>query len=88
MSVKTLITIFKNIGRDEAMQNNPAVLVLPLPTSQSFDEITEGYAVAAIKYLANDGFIKLSEADKFENRFVLQYHATAKPEFRSGKFHL
>ena len=88
MSVRTLITIFTNIVRDEAMQYRPAVFVLPRLTGQSFEKITEGYAIAAIKYLANDGFIKLSEADKFENREVLQYHATAEPEFRNGKFHL
>ena len=86
MSVRTLITIFKNKVRDEAA--TPLVLFLPRLTGQSFDKITEGYAVTAIQYLANDGFIKLSEAGKFENREVLQYHATAEPEFRNGKFQL
>ena len=58
------------------------------PPGQSFDEIMDGVAFSALKYLANDGFIKLSDAEMFENREILQFHATAQPEFRSGKFQL
>ena len=50
--------------------------------------IDESYFVTAIKFLANDGFIKLGDAEEFEKREILQYHATAEPEFRSGKFRL
>ena len=52
------------------------------------DALMDGYALTAMKLLANDGFIKLSKATKFENREVLQYHATAVPHYRSGKFRL
>ena len=37
---------------------------------------------------SNDGFIKLGNAAQFEAREIVKYHATAEPEFRSGKFQL
>ena len=46
------------------------------------------YTLCAIKYLANDGFIKLTDAERFENSEVILYHATAEPDFRAGKFQL
>ena len=48
----------------------------------------EGYTICAIKYLANDGFLKLKVAERFEDSVVVQYHATAKPDFRDGEFQL
>ena len=79
MTVKTLVTIYKRRLRNRAAKS-------PLALGGDFDKIVDGYAFSAIKYLANDGFIKLSKAASFENREVFQYHATAEPEFRSGKF--
>ena len=89
MTVKTLITIYKRGLRDTAI-NTPLAFVLAQPPSsgQSFDQVIDGFSLSAIKYLANDGFIKLSSAEIFENSEVLQYHATAEPKFQSGKFHL
>ena len=87
MTVKTLMTIYKrDLGSFAA--NSPLAFLLDGISGHSFDEIRDGFAIAAIKYLANDGFIKLSDAENFQNREVLQYHATAMPEFRSGKFQL
>ena len=51
-------------------------------------ETLEKYLVVVIKHLANDGFIKLSNAVNFEDREIVKYHATAKPKFKSGKFQL
>ena len=87
MTVKTLVTIYKR-GLSSSAANSPLAFVLGGGSGHSFDEITDGFAFSAIKYLANDGFIKLSEAENFENREVLQYHATAMPELRDGKFQL
>ena len=87
MTVKTLVTIYKR-GLRSSVTNSPLEFVLGGGSGQSFDENIDGFAFSAIKYLANDGFIKLSNAENFEKREVLQYHATAKPEFRSGKFQL
>ena len=89
MTVKTLITILKRELRSEVPIHCPFDLSCQqLSSGQSFDEIIHGYGLAAIKYLANDGFIKLGSATKFENREILQYHATAEPEFCCGKFRL
>ena len=46
------------------------------------------YTLCAIKYLANDGFIKLSDAERFEDSEIVLYHATAEPDFRAGKFEI
>ena len=51
-------------------------------------EISEDFILATVKFLANDGFVKLGDAEQFETRKILKYHATAEPEFRSGKFQL
>ena len=51
-------------------------------------EHLEKFLVVVIKHLANDGFIKLSNAVNFEDREIVKYHATAKPKFKSGKFQL
>ena len=89
MTVKTLVTIYKRGLRDK-ITNTPLAFLLAQPPSsgESFDQVIDGFSFSAIKYLANDGFIKLSSAEMFENSEVLQYHATAQPKFRSGKFHL
>ena len=47
-----------------------------------------GSSMVRNKYLANDGLIKLNVAEKFEDSEVVQYHATAAPDFRDGKFQL
>ena len=43
---------------------------------QAFDEYLERCALATIKVLANDGFIKLSSAESFESRQIIQYVLT------------
>ena len=57
---------------------------------QTPDELLQGklFFIEAIKCLANDGFIKLSNAQEFEDRKIVKYHATAEPKFKSGKFQL
>ena len=52
------------------------------------DQLWDTYMIAAIKYLANAGFIKLSDAADFDAREIVKYHATAKPIFESGKVQL
>ena len=47
-----------------------------------------GQFLTAMKHLANSGFIKLSDNADFGKREILQYHATAEPTFRCGKFQL
>ena len=89
MTVKALLTIYKRSLRNKAAKSPLALkFVIGGALGNSFDEIVDGFAFSALKYLANDGFIKLSKAENFENREVLQYHAIAEPEFRSGKFRL
>ena len=58
-------------------------------TIESHYKGIEGTLLTTIKLLANDGLIKLSDATaEFEDRKIVQYHATAEPKFRSGKFRL
>ena len=91
ISVKNIVTIYEKGMRD--MRADTASIphlrfLLDAYSGLSFEEIMESYALTAIKLLANDGFIRLSSAGQFENREIVQYHATAQPEFRSGKFQL
>ena len=51
-------------------------------------EVFDEYALAAIKHFANGGFLKLNVAERFEDSEIVQYHATAAPDFRDGKFQL
>ena len=87
--VKNLATIYARGMRDVRADTASIPhlrFLLDAYSGLGIDEIMERYALTAMKLLANDGFIKLSNAGQFENREVLQYHATAQPEFRSGKF--
>ena len=77
------------------LRESKAVAGVPAPPDiaavawiTQFEFLALSYFVTAIKFLANDGFIKLGDAEEFEKREIVQYHATAKPEFRSGKFRL
>ena len=52
------------------------------------ESVIRGQFLTAMKHLANSGFIKLSDNADFGKREILQYHATAEPTFRCGKFQL
>ena len=57
-------------------------------TERQCEKMVSSLSVAVLKILANDGFIKLSNAADFEAREIVKYHATAEPKFKSGKFQL
>ena len=84
MTVKTLISI---IMRDTKEAHELFCRLWP-GSRESADRHYEKYLTATIQFLANDGFIKLGNAAQFEAREIVKYHATAEPEFRSGKFQL
>ena len=79
------IEAFRLIANDESLLNSKD----PTPGCFCGPECQEkDVFLTAMRLLANDVFIKLGDAAKFEDREILQYHATAMPEFRSGKFQL
>ena len=73
-SVKTLLETVKND--------------LKAHFCKATDEEIEIDMFTSLTFLANDGFIKLSNATKFEDREVIQYFGDGFPEYRSGKFEL
>ena len=87
MTVKTFLAIAKR--RLKETTTTMIFMIGPIPgTTEKAEKIAEDFLVVTIKSLANDGFIKLSNAQEFEAREIVKYHATAKPKFRCGKFQL
>ena len=90
MTIKTFLAIV----RREAEQNFDREFIAyqlnePTPVEYGdFQTVLDHFPIKVIKYLANGGFIKLSNAANFESREIVKYHATAQPKFRSGKFQL
>ena len=85
VTVKDILEENKRVLR----QVDPTLMVvqsLPIPGYN----VTERIFLTAMKFLANDGFIKLGNAGRFEDRKVLKYYANidAVPKFQSGKFQL
>ena len=78
ITVKTLFSFY-----EKRFKTDPK---LELPLYMSVYSLGKPAFLSAIKFLANDGFIKLSSCAQFEKRRILQYHATAEPKFQSGKF--
>ena len=78
ISIKTLFSFY-----EKRFKTDPK---LELPLYMSVYSLGKPAFLSAIKFLANDGFIKLSSCAQFEKRRILQYHATAEPKFQSGKF--
>ena len=85
MTVKTMLTIITRdiTGIDNFLFGQPVQ-----GSNGSVGQLFEKFLPVTLQLLANDGFIKLSDAAQFEAREIVKYHATAVPEFRSGKFQL
>ena len=87
MTVKTFLAIAKR--RLKETTTTLIFMIGPIPgTAENAEKVAEDFLTVTIKSLANDGFVKLSNADEFEAREIVKYHATAEPKFRCGKFHL
>ena len=87
MTVKTFLAIAKR--RLKETTTTMIFMIGPIPgTAENAEKVAEDFLTVTIKSMANDGFIKLSNADDFEAREIVKYHATAEPKFRCGKFHL
>ena len=85
--VKTLVEKCSEQLKGQILElygRNPLICFITEQNLMDFD----GFTLCAIKYLANAGFIKLRVAERFEDSKVVQYHATAVPDFRDGKFQL
>ena len=85
MTVKTMVTTFTR------QMTECDIIVFGQPLQGPVwrrDPLFEKLLLVTLQFLANDGFIKLSNAAQFEAPEIVKYHATAMPEFRSGKFQL
>ena len=78
ITVKTLFSFY-----EKKFKTDPK---FELPLYMSIYSLGKPAFLSAIKFLANDGFIKLTSCAQFEKRRILQYHATAEPKFLYGKF--
>ena len=90
MTIKTFLAIVRREGEPNIHREFTAYqLNEPTPVGYGdFQTVLDHFPIKVIKYLANGGFIKLSNAANFEAREIVKYHATAQPKFRSGKFQL
>ena len=85
--VKNLIAKCSGKFKEQVLEHLGGNLFVRFLILQKFIDFDE-YALCAIKYLANDGFIKLKIAERFEDSEVVQFYANAVPDFRDGKFQL
>ena len=85
ISIKTLFSFYEKRFKTDPKFEVP--LYMAKSAGIEYDaSLGKPVFLSAIKFLANDGFIQLSTCARFEKRQILQYHATAEPWFRSGKF--
>ena len=91
MTIKTFLAIVQREAEQNLSQSLTAYNSTAGPFAVEYGEFereVDQCLIMTIKYLANGGFIKLSNAANFEAREIVKYHATAQPKFRSGKFQL